>query len=199
MEGDWRSGLLARYKECSIGLVSRHINDVAKSLCDVLLEDTPYTIPKEHRAELSRLREGLAGELLAKNPHRNTKLRKMYEEIASSSLILLDGPHDETGMNHTELLARWCAYAQQVSEYGFDIGKRIILLDSIINELTDPLFTPAYTVHHLLLQQGIIGSMFTNPPVFTPRWKGAYLIWSFMNAAVDVTDNLPNMRYSGGN
>ncbi len=194
-----KSDILARYKERSLELVSANMNDIAQGLSKILLDDPPHDVPANHRKELNKFRGGLASELFARSPHRNTALRRTYEEIARSSLVLLDGPYDESGAGHTELLARWSAYAQQVQEFGFDVGRRIIILDGILDALTDPTLTLDYAVNPVLLRQGIIGSMFAKPPVFTPRWKGGYIIWSFMSAAVDVTDNLSEMRYSGRN
>lgn len=198
-ENHSKSDILVRYKERSIELVSRHMNKVANTLADVFIENPPFTVPREHRKEVDKFRSDLATSMWEMKPKRNTGLRNTYSTISNASLILLDGPYDGTGGNNNEVLRRWSSYGQQIMECGFDISGRIIIIDDILNELVDPTLTLDYAVNHVILQQGIIGSMLTEPPLFTTCWEVGYMMWALMTAAVDVTDNLPEMRYSGGN
>lgn len=194
-----KSDILVRYKERSAELVSRHMNNIAQHLSELLLEDPPFDVPSEHKKDVDKFRGDLSSDLWETTPLRNTRLREMYEDISYSALILLDGPYDDAGKGDVELLTRWSAYAQRVQDYGFDIGERIIILDETLDELLDPTLTLGYAVDQLIRKHGIIGSMYSNPPMFTNLWKGSYIIWSVTTAAIDVTDNLPEMRYSGGN
>ncbi len=198
MRDERKSEILGQYNGRSAQLVGSNMDDIAHVLSGLLLKDPPYGIPKEHRKEFNGFRGGLAREIALESPYRNTELRKRYKEIARLSLVLLDNPDDGTG-NITELLKRWCAHLLRVKEHGFDIDSNITTFDGVLDELTDPALTLDYAVDHLLFRQGINGSMFTKPPVFTPSWKGGYVIWSFMSAAVDVIGSLPQTRYFGRN
>lgn len=198
MGDDRKSSILVQYKERSITLVSSSMNDVAQAFSSFLLGNPPYEIPKEHRKAVNRFRSDLANKLQVKSPRRNTELRKEYEKIAYESLVLLDGPYDEKGAGDIELLTIWSTYAQSAQNYGFDI-KGHILLEGILEELSDQPLPLEFAVNQLLRCYGVIGSIFATPPMFTPKWRIGYIRWAFMNAAVNVTGNLPDMRYSGGN